>query len=58
MVRASHAQLIYDEAEQQVFLVLEYVDGGPSQERGPDGPVPLTEPTIKSHLRHFCLGIE
>jgi len=43
----------------QVFLVLEYVDGGPSQINGADGkPQRLPELTIWSHLRHLVMGLE
>ncbi len=43
----------------QVFLILEYVDGGPSQIKGADGkPQLLPERTIWSHLRHLVMGLE
>eukprot|EP00966_Prymnesium_polylepis_P061581 1428984-Prymnesium_polylepis.1 len=38
----------------QVFLVLEYIEGGPSQRMSDDGKgVPLPERTIWSHMRHL-----
>lgn len=43
----------------QVFLVLEFVDGGPSQVKGSDGKyVLLPERTVWSHLRHLVMGLE
>ena len=49
--------VIYDEG--QVFLVLEYVDGGTSQKSDADGnPIPLPERVMWSHLRHFVMGLE
>eukprot|EP00966_Prymnesium_polylepis_P191704 4442719-Prymnesium_polylepis.1 len=46
-------------AVDQIFLVLEYVDGGTSQQRDAKGqPIPLRERTVWSHLRHLVLGLE
>ena len=46
-------------AVDQIFLVLEYVDGGTSQQRDAKGqPIPLPERTVWSHLRHLVLGLE
>ena len=51
--------VIYDSQTDQIFLVLDYVDGGVSQKNGDDGkPVPLPERVIWSHLRHFVMGLE
>ena len=51
--------VIYDDDVGQVFIVLEYVDGGTSQKNDAEGnPVPLPERTIWSHLRHFVMGLE
>ena len=51
--------VIYEPSDDQVFLVLEYVDGGVSQQAGADGkPIPLPDRTIWSHLRHMLMGLE
>ena len=51
--------VIYEATDDQVFLVLEYVDGGCSQRIGEDGkPIPLDERVIWSHTRHFLMGLE
>jgi serine/threonine protein kinase len=51
--------VILDDSRDEVFLVLEYVDGGTSQPTGKDGkPVPLAAATIWSHLRHLVMGLE
>ena len=40
-------------------MVLEYVDGGPSQINGADGkPQRLPELTIWSHLRHLVMDLK
>ena len=52
--------VIIDEEKDDIYLVLEYVDGGPSQQPAADGadPQPLSEEVIWSHLRHLVLGLE
>ena len=51
--------VIIDPAHDEICLLLEFVDGGPSQKLGEDGkPIPLTEPEIWSHTRHLVLGLE
>lgn len=51
--------VIVDPKQDEIFFVLEYVDGGPSQVKGADGaPVPLPEPRIWSFTRHLLLGLE
>ena len=53
--------VILDESgtHDEVFLVLEFVNGGPSQREGANGkPVPLAEYAIWSHTRHLTLGLE
>ena len=46
-------------AAAQVFLILEYVDGGPSQTLDAEGkPRLLPERTVWSHLRHLVMGLE
>ena len=51
--------VIYDSGADQVFIVLELVEGGPSQREDPDGkPIPLPESRIWSHTRHFVMGLE
>lgn len=51
--------VVLDPIQDEIFLVLEYVDGGPSQKVDADGvPIPLPEQTIWSHMRHLVLGLE
>jgi serine/threonine protein kinase len=51
--------VIFDHTHGQVFLVLEYVDGGVSQKTLPNGDLQLLpERVIWSHLRHFVMGLE
>lgn len=51
--------VIYDATVDQVFLVLEFVDGGTSQKSDAEGhPILLPERTIWSHTRHFVMGLE
>ncbi|KOO20850.1 calcium calmodulin-dependent protein kinase kinase 1 [Chrysochromulina tobinii] len=51
--------VILDPACDEVFLVIEYVDGGPSQKFDADGrPIPLPESEIWSYLRHLTMGLE
>ena len=51
--------VILDPDQDEVFLVLEYVDGGSSQIKGADGkPQRLPPRTIWSHLRHLVMGLE
>ena len=51
--------VILDPSQDEVFIVLEFVDGGTSQPLGPDGvAVPLPDRTIWSHLRHLVMGLE
>ena len=51
--------VIAEEDASTIFLVLEFVDGGPSQMHSKDGrPVPLSERAIWSHMRHLLLGLE
>lgn len=51
--------VILDPAHDEIYLVLEFVDGGPSQKNDKDGnPIPLAERTIWSHMRHLCMGLE
>ena len=50
--------VILDPLHDDVFLVLEYVDGGPSQRIVDGKAVPLDEQTIWSHTRHLVLGLE
>lgn len=51
--------VILDPMHDEVYLVLEYVDGGPSQKNDKDGnPIPLAERTIWSHTRHLLMGLE
>ena len=51
--------VIIDQTHDEVFLVLEYVEGGPSQKIGEDGrSIPLAERTIWSHMRHLVMGLE
>jgi serine/threonine protein kinase len=51
--------VILDPDQDEVFLVLEYVDGGSSQSKGADGkPQRLPHRTIWSHLRHLVMGLE
>ena len=50
---------IIDAAHDEIFLVLEFVEGGNSQKTDEQGNlVPLTEETIWSHMRHLVLGLE
>lgn len=52
-------EVIDDPKADEVFIVLEFVDGGASQPIGKDGlPVRLKEATIWSHMRHLVLGLE
>lgn len=52
-------EVIDDPKADEVFIVLEFVDGGASQPIGKDGmPVRLKEATIWSHVRHLVLGLE
>ena len=51
--------VIIDDAHDEICLLLEFVDGGPSQKSGEDGkPLPLGEREIWSHTRHLVLGLE
>jgi len=51
--------VILDAAQDEIFLILEFVEGGTSQPEGADGkPIPLAERTIWSHMRHLVLGLE
>jgi len=51
--------VIIDQDHDEVFLVLEYIEGGPSQRMSDDGKgVPLPERTIWSHMRHLVMGLE
>ena len=51
--------VIVDDPRDEILIVLEYVDGGPSQKNDSSGaPIPLPERTIWSHLRHFVMGLE
>lgn len=53
--------IVIDLAAEDIFIVLEYVDGGTSQagidEKTGKAP-PLKEQTIWSHMRHLILGLE
>lgn len=52
-------EVIHDASADMVFLVLELVDGGPSQRSDAEGnPIPLPLRTIWSHTRHFMMGLE
>lgn len=52
-------EVIDDPSADEVFIVLEFVDGGSSQALGRDGtPIPLKEAAIWSHMRHLVLGLE
>ena len=52
-------EVIIDPRKDEIFLVLELVDGGPSQQTLTDGtPVKLTERVIWSYMRHLLLGLE
>jgi len=52
-------EVIDDESADEVFIILEFVDGGSSQATGRDGrQVPLKEGLIWSHLRHLVVGLE
>jgi len=52
-------EVIIDPSIDEVCLVLEYVEAGPSQRNGEDGqPIPLLERTIWSHMRHLVMGLE
>jgi [calcium/calmodulin-dependent protein kinase] kinase len=52
-------EVIDDPSADEVFIVLEFVDGGPLQSLRRDGmPVPIKESAIWSHTRHLVLGLE
>lgn len=52
-------EVIDDPKADEVFIVLEFVDGGASQAVGKDGTAAvLKEATIWSHMRHLVLGLE
>jgi serine/threonine protein kinase len=51
--------VVVDPGHDEVIIVLEFVDGGPSQRHTADGSaIPLPELTIWSHLRHLIMGLE
>lgn len=52
--------VIIDELQDEILIVLEYVDGGPSQAPPKEGALPscLSEKVIWSHTRHLILGLE
>lgn len=52
-------EVIDDEKADEVFIVLEFVDGGASQGMGRDGKLQvLKEDQIWSHVRHLVMGLE
>jgi len=51
--------VILDPTHDEIYLVLEFVEGGCSQKNDKEGkPIPLAERAIWSHMRHLVLGLE
>ena len=51
--------VILDPTHDEIYLVLEFIDGGSSQKMDPQGkPIPLTERVVWSHMRHLVMGLE
>lgn len=51
--------VVVDVNRQEVYVVIEFVDGGASQKMDAEGkPIPLPEATMWSHMRHLVLGLE
>lgn len=55
----SMVEVVDDERAEEIFIVLEYADGGVSQPHGRDGrPLRLREGTIWAYTRQLLLGLE
>jgi serine/threonine protein kinase len=51
--------VILDPTHDEIYLVLEFVDGGSSQKMDNQGrPIPLSERVVWSHMRHLVMGLE
>jgi serine/threonine protein kinase len=51
--------VILDPTHDELYIVLEFVDGGPSQKMDHQGrPIPLPECVVWSHMRHLVMGLE